>query len=78
VPGLAAACERHPVGAKGGVVIDHHRRCVEAVGGNLILLASDDGPSNEELRVRIADRVGGRVSVPAFHLFGEDLLENCG
>lgn len=46
---------------------------VEAEGGNLILIASDATVSAEDLRARIADRVGGRVSVPAFPLFGEDL-----
>jgi spermidine synthase len=46
---------------------------VEAEGGNLVLLASDATLSAEDLRARITDRVGGRVSVPAFHLFGEDL-----
>lgn len=48
---------------------------VEAEGGNLILLASDATLSAADLRARIADRVEGRVSVPAFHLFGEDLYE---
>ena len=47
---------------------------VQAEGNNLILLASDTELSEDDLRARIADRVGGRVSVPAFHLFGEDLV----
>ena len=40
---------------------------------NLILLATDSSLTVDELRERIADRVGGRVTVPAFDLFGEDL-----
>lgn len=40
---------------------------------NLILLASDAPLTVDELCGRLASRVGGRVSVPAFHLFGEDL-----
>lgn len=44
---------------------------VEAEGDNLIVLASDTVLSEQDLRARIADRVGGRVSVPAFHLFGQ-------
>jgi len=47
---------------------------VEAEGDNLIVLASDAALSDDELLARIADRVGGRVTVPAFHLFGEDLV----
>jgi len=47
----------------------------EAGARNLILLATDAPLSTDELRARIADRVGGAVSVPAFHLFGEDLYE---
>jgi spermidine synthase len=47
----------------------------DAEGDNLILLAGDTAISERELRARIADRVGGRVSVPAFHLFGRDLYE---
>ena len=46
---------------------------VLADGINLCLLATDANVSEDELRSRIADRVGGRVTVPAFHLFGEDL-----
>jgi spermidine synthase len=42
-------------------------------GTNLILLATDAHLPVDELRARIADRVGGRVTVPAFDLFGEDL-----
>jgi len=44
---------------------------VGAEGDNLIVLASDTVLSEQDLRARIADRVGGRVSVPAFHLFGQ-------
>jgi len=47
---------------------------VDAEGGNLIVLASDARLTDEDLLARIADRVGGRVTVPAFHLFGEDLV----
>jgi len=46
---------------------------VESGALNLILLATDAKLTVDELRERIADRVGGRVTVPAFHLFGEDL-----
>ena len=47
---------------------------VEAEGDNLILVATDAPVTDEELLERIADRVGGRVTVPAFHQFGEDLV----
>ncbi len=47
---------------------------VDAEGSNLIVLASDADVSTEQLLARIADRVGGRVTVPAFNLFGEDLV----
>ena len=40
---------------------------------NIILLATDGTLTAAELRARIADCVGGRVTVPAFHLFGDDL-----
>jgi len=40
---------------------------------NIVLLASDAPLSTDDLLDRIADRVGGKVSVPAFHRFGEDL-----
>jgi spermidine synthase len=42
-------------------------------GANLILLGSDADVSADELRTRLADRVGGVVTVPAFERFGEDL-----
>ena len=42
-------------------------------GANLILLGSDAKVSDEVLRSRIAERVGGMVTVPAFERFGEDL-----
>ena len=38
---------------------------------NLILLATDSPVSDDELQARIASRVDGRVTVPAFQLFGE-------
>lgn len=56
------------------VWVFHIDEGVEAEGDNLVLLASDAPVSDEELLARIADRVGGRVTVPAFHLFGEDLV----
>ena len=46
---------------------------VQAGAKNLILLATDAELTVEQLRERIADRVGGLVTVPAFHLFGADL-----
>jgi len=46
---------------------------VESEGTNLMLFATDAPLTTDELRDRIADRVGGRITVPAFHLFGEDL-----
>ncbi len=42
-------------------------------GANLILLGSDADVSDETLRSRLADRVGGIVTVPAFDRFGEDI-----
>ena len=42
-------------------------------GANLILLGSDAEVSDEVLRSRLADRVGGMVTVPAFDRFGEDI-----
>ena len=45
----------------------------ESGSRNLVLLATDSPLTVEELRSRIADRVGGRVTVPGFQLFGEDL-----
>jgi spermidine synthase len=47
---------------------------VLAEGTNLVLLASDAEVSDAELRARLADRVGGKITVPAFERFGEDLL----
>jgi spermidine synthase len=46
---------------------------VGAEGDNLILVATDEPPETEELLRRIASRVDGRVTVPAFDLFGNDL-----
>jgi spermidine synthase len=48
---------------------------VESGDRNIILLATDTPLTTNELRTRIADRVGGRVTVPAFHLFGDDLRD---
>jgi spermidine synthase len=46
---------------------------VFAAASNLVLVASDADVSDDQLRSRLADRVGGRVTVPAFERFGEDL-----
>lgn len=46
---------------------------VDSGKSNIVLLASDAELTAEELLVRIASRVDGRVTVPAFQLFGEDL-----
>jgi spermidine synthase len=46
---------------------------VAAEGANLILLGTDADVSADELRTRLADRVGGKVTVPAFDRFAEDL-----
>jgi hypothetical protein len=46
---------------------------VAAEGSNLVLLATDAPVSAGRLRARLADRVGGTVTVPAFQRFGEDL-----
>jgi len=49
---------------------------VAALGAsNIILLATDAPVSADELRARIESRVDGRVTVPAFHLFGNDLWQ---
>ena len=40
---------------------------------NIIILATDANVSRSELLERIASRVGGRVTVPDFEMFGEDL-----
>jgi spermidine synthase len=42
---------------------------------NVLLLATDAPLTTDTLRARITSRVDGRVSVPAFHLFGSDLWE---
>lgn len=47
---------------------------VETEGANLMIFATDAPVTDDELRERIADRIGGRVTVPAFHLFGADLF----
>lgn len=41
----------------------------------IIVLATNAPLASEELRVRIASRVDGRVSVPEFHEFGRDLYD---
>ena len=48
---------------------------VQSNARNLVLLATDTLLTTDELRRRITSRVGGRVSVPAFHLFAENLYE---
>jgi spermidine synthase len=40
---------------------------------NIVMLAADAELTDDELLERIADRVGGLVTVPAFERFGEDL-----
>ena len=40
---------------------------------NIVMLASDAELSTDELQDRIADRVGGLVTVPGFERFAEDL-----
>jgi spermidine synthase len=44
-----------------------------AEGDNIVLLASDTTLATDELHRRIEDRVDGRVTVPAFSTFGNDL-----
>jgi len=46
-----------------------------AFGGNIILLASDIELPTEELLVRIAQHVDGRVTVRGFGLLGRDLYQ---
>lgn len=46
---------------------------IEAEGNNIVLFASDTPLTDDELCERIADRVGGRVSVPGFRTFGQHL-----
>jgi len=46
---------------------------VDAEGVNLMLFATDAPVTSDELLSRIADRVGGRVTVPTFDEFGERL-----
>jgi spermidine synthase len=46
---------------------------IDAEGVNLMLFATDAPVTRDELLSRIADRVGGRVTVPAFDQFGERL-----
>jgi spermidine synthase len=43
---------------------------------NIVIVAADADLSEDELLDRIADRVGGRVTVPRFERFGEDLLRS--
>ena len=47
---------------------------VESDGTNLMLFGSDAELTAGELCARIADRVGGTVTVPAFDLMAEDLF----
>jgi spermidine synthase len=47
---------------------------VATEGNNIVFVATDAAVSTDTLRVRIADRVGGRVTVPAFETFGLDLV----
>jgi spermidine synthase len=46
---------------------------VESRDSNITLFATDAALSTTQLRERIGNRVDGRVTVPAFHLFGDDL-----
>jgi spermidine synthase len=46
---------------------------IDTEGTNLMLFATDAPVTTDELLARIADRVGGRVTVPAFDLYTEDL-----
>ncbi|HEY5541431.1 MAG TPA: fused MFS/spermidine synthase [Coriobacteriia bacterium] len=46
-----------------------------AFGGNIVLLASDVDLTAEELLVKIAKRVDGRVSVKGFGVLGRDLYQ---
>jgi spermidine synthase len=46
---------------------------VDAEGVNLMLFATDAPVTTDELLARIADRVGGLVTVPAFERYGEQL-----
>ncbi|TDB37915.1 MAG: methyltransferase domain-containing protein [Actinobacteria bacterium] len=48
---------------------------VDAKGNNLVVIASDTALTTQELRERIAARVAGRVSIPGFDRFGENLYE---
>lgn len=48
---------------------------VDAKGNNLVVFASDATLSETDVRERIRNRVDGRVSVTAFHLFGENLYD---
>jgi spermidine synthase len=48
---------------------------VATEGRNLILLATDADVDTDLLRARIVSRVGGKVSVPAFDTFADDLYE---
>ncbi len=46
---------------------------VDSTEGNIVVLASNADIPNYRLRSRIYDRVGGLVSVPAFHTFRGDM-----
>jgi len=54
-----------PIGLSAGGPVGKHRE--------LIVLATDASLATDKLLARIASRVGGRVSVPAFEHFGADL-----
>lgn len=46
---------------------------VDTDGANIVLLATDAEITDEEFRERVETRVGGKVTVPAFHGFCEQL-----
>jgi hypothetical protein len=52
-----------------GIGQDHDRE----LNRNIIVLATDNRLTEEELRARIENRVGGRVTVPGFEQYGVDL-----
>jgi spermidine synthase len=52
-----------------GIGEDHDRE----LNRNIIVLATDNRLTEEELRARIENRVGGRVTVPGFEQYGMDL-----
>lgn len=56
-----------PVGLSAGEGPGEHRE--------IIIIATNAGIATAELLERVRDRVGGLVTVPGFHLFGEDLYQ---